>query len=150
MLNYQSLQAFLRTAHEHVCSHMPGYTLCLHTHAYMHTQMYAHTFEQAIPDAISHNIQRIHYLEGACALLVQSASLPTSLHASLFHSLYCGSETKCQQARKTFFTCLLRELLPLLQPIAFKIPTHLGVVSFTLKSSSSPALSLALDSASCF
>ena len=33
-------------------------------------------------------------------------------------------------------------LLQLLQQIAFKIPAHLGVVSFALKSSGSPALTL--------
>ena len=42
-------------------------------------------------------------------------------------------------------TCLLLwELLPLLQPIAFKISAHLGVVSAVLKSSSSHELSLLL------
>ena len=41
-------------------------------------------------------------------------------------------------------THMLRELLPLLQPIAFKIPAHLGMVSFVLKSSGSHVLALLL------
>ena len=39
---------------------------------------------------------------------------------------------------------LLQELFLLLQPIAFKIPAHLGMVSFALKNSGSHVLTLLL------
>ena len=51
---------------------------------------------------------------------------------------------KYSEKVKRLNTLMLRELLLLLQPRAFKIPDHLIVVSFALKSSGSPSLTLLL------
>ena len=39
---------------------------------------------------------------------------------------------------------VLWKLLPLLQPIAFKIPAHLGVVSYTINAVVKPVLAVLL------